>query len=115
VTAAPSPVTATPSPEKIATPPILKRFFVTVEENGFSGNSWVKKFDIHQPVFVVTNLTKDETVRSFVNKLQEQESKAKKVPMIERDKTWRVYFPNNLPNYLDWKVSWEKRQISLLT
>jgi hypothetical protein len=73
-----------------------------------------EKFDVEQPVFVVTDLTGDETIKDFVKKVQEQEAKTTKIPMIQRDNTWRVFFPNNLPELLVWTFDWEKRKDYLL-
>jgi hypothetical protein len=45
-----------------------------------------------------------------VKKVQEQEAKMTKIPMIQRDNTWRVFFPNNLPELSVWTCDWEKRK-----
>jgi hypothetical protein len=108
-----SAVTTAPLPE-IVSPPEPKKFYVTAEELLPRINQWIKVFDLDQPTYVVTDLTTEETIKSFVKKLQEQEEKVKKVPMIQRDSTWRVFLANNLPTYYEWLDNWDKRKDYLL-
>ena len=38
---------------------------------------WIKVYDIDRPPYVVTDLTTEETIKSFVGKIIEQEEKVK--------------------------------------
>jgi hypothetical protein len=77
---------------------------------------WIKVYDINRPPYVVTDLTTEETIKSFVGKIIEQEEKVKKYSMIQRDSTWRVFLANNMPPYYDWKdeENWKTRKDYLL-
>jgi hypothetical protein len=73
-----------------------------------------KKNDVLQPVIVVTDLTENESVRNFVRKARAAEEKVKDGPMIQHDITWRVFFPHNLPDPIDWRLNWPLREIYLV-
>jgi hypothetical protein len=99
----------------LVTPLEPKKFFVTLEEIVCPGSeSWKKKDDVLQPVLVVTDLMEDTTVRSFVQKARAAEEKVKEVAKIQRDKTWRVFFPDNLPDPIDWRISIYTRFLYLI-
>jgi hypothetical protein len=90
------------APEPIVEP---KKFFVTLEEIVCPGSElWKKKDDVLQPVLVVTDLTENTTIRSFVQKARAAEEKVKEVAKIQRNNTWRVFFPWNLPDPFNWRL-----------
>jgi hypothetical protein len=63
---------------------------------------------LDKPIIVITDLTEEDTIKSFVTKVK-KESKT-----VQADKTWRVFFPHNLPSMFVWKFDWEKRSEYLL-
>jgi hypothetical protein len=94
----------------VITPPEPKRFLVILEQIHITQNSWSRVTDLKIPIIVITDLTEEDTVKSFVTKVQK-----KSLPgMIQDDKTWRVFFPHNLPSIFVWKLDWEERSKFLL-
>jgi hypothetical protein len=97
-------VAVSPLPPVI-TPPKKITFFVMLEQIWHPQTTWRRCWELDKPVIVITDLTEEDTVKSLVTKVQE-----KSIPgVIQADKTWRVFFPHNLPSMFVWKFDWEKR------
>ena len=78
-----------------------KCFFVTLEMIWHPGNTWLKHCDINRKV-VITNLTENDTVKSFRMKVWEEDN------ACTPDKMWRVFFPHNLLDYFVWRLNWDR-------
>jgi hypothetical protein len=85
-----------------------EKFYVTLEKIWWRNDRWEKECDINTKVIVIVNCTEETTVSSFVAQCHQQHDH------ISADKSWRVFFPNNMPDKLVWLFQWEKRKDYLI-
>ena len=65
---------------------------------------WIKVFDLDKKVIVIPDLTEDDTVKSFREKVRKEDENC------ISNKQWRVFFPQILPDYIVWKNCWHLRK-----
>ena len=88
--------------------PKLEEFYVHLEHIWFKGDQWKKVCNIEDEDIIIVGCTETTTIDSFIAKCKKKNSK------IQPDNTWRVFFPNRLPDYFIWRFSWDKRKDYLL-